>query len=334
LFGQRKNLLNFHFWRLLRDVIRFYREAERSGLLMPPEVTVREFLRLERYSQAFVDMHLIPMISAIWSTSGKSALDTPISTVVKFFANHGLLKLRNRPTWRTVFGGSQVYVWRLLNGTKINLQLGSHIRSISRPGRRIIITNAHGETRQHDTLVLATHADQALSLLANPSDQEQQILGKFLYEKNKVVLHSDHTQMPSERRVWSSWNVKQASTNFSPVTVTYWINKLQSLNCDNNYFVSLNPSSIDSSAKLHKEFFVSHPILDSQMTLAQRKLNTIQGENNTWFCGSYFGYGFHEDALVSGLEVAEALGAQRPWLRSADRNLNPHIRLPQNSPVL
>ena len=315
LFGQRKNLLNHKVWRLLRDLIRFYNESESKAALAPSNLTVGQFLEENQYSESFIDLHLIPMISAIWSTSGQTALQVPISSVVKFFSNHGLLKLRNRPSWRTILHGSHTYVWRLLNGTGTKIQLGRAIGSVSRSDSGVILRDIHGSALKHDVVVLATHADQALRLLSHPTGQERKLLGNFLYENNKIVLHSDQNLMPSLKKLWSSWNVRSTNRTSDPLTVTYWMNKLQNLNCQRNYFVSLNPPSITHSTQLHSEFCYSHPTLSSRMISSQHELHTIQGKNNTWFCGSYFGYGFHEDALVSGLQVAEALGAKRPWAK-------------------
>jgi predicted NAD/FAD-binding protein len=267
LFGQRKNLLNHRVWRLLRDLIRFYNESENKSALAPPNLTVGQFLEEHQYSKSFIDLHLIPLISAIWSTSGQTALQVPISSVVKFFSNHGLLKLHNRPSWRTISHGSHTYVWRLLNGTGTKIQLGRAIGSVSRSDSGVIVRDIHGSTLKHDVVVLATHADQALRLLSHPTKQERTLLGNFLYEKNKVVLHSDEKLMPSLKKLWSSWNVRSTNKTSDPLTVTYWMNKLQNLNCQRNYFVSLNPSSIDRSTQIYSEFSYSHPTQFREKTI-------------------------------------------------------------------
>ena len=259
LFGQRKNLLNPDAWQLLRGLLRFYKEAGSINASTHPDLTVGEFLKEGGYSKSFADLHLIPMISAIWSTSSQSTQRIPVSSIVRFFDNHGLLRFRNRPQWKTVCKGSRTYVWRLLNEASVNLQLG---------------------------------------------------------QENTVVVHNDDSLMPSLKKLWSSWNVQSSSRSPDRLTVTYWMNKLQALDCQKNYFVSLNPYDISCSKTIYREFSYSHPILDSQMLSAQQDLRLIQGKRNTWFCGSYFGYGFHEDALVSAIQVAEALGSMRPWRKS------------------
>ena len=316
LFGQRKNLLNPDAWQLLRGLLRFYKEAGSINVSTHPDLTVGEFLKEGGYSKSFADLHLIPMISAIWSTSSQSTQRIPVSSIVRFFDNHGLLRFRNRPQWKTVCKGSRTYVWRLLNEASVHLQLGQEISTISRTNNGVTVRDIHGATKKHDAVVLATHADQALRLLNAPTPSETQILGKCLYQKNIVVVHNDDSLMPSLKKLWSSWNVQSSSRSPDRLTVTYWMNKLQALDCQKNYFVSLNPYDISCSKTIYREFSYSHPILDSQMLSAQQDLRLIQGKRNTWFCGSYFGYGFHEDALVSAIQVAEALGSMRPWRKS------------------
>ena len=316
LFGQRKNLLNPEAWQLLRGLLKFYKEARSINVSTHRELTVGEFLKERGYSKSFTNLHLIPMISAIWSTSSQSTKRIPISLIVRFFDNHGLLSFRNRPQWKTVCKGSSVYVRRLLNEASVNLQLGQEISAISRTNNGVIVRNIQGVTKNYDAVVLATHADQALRLLTTPTTSETKILGKFFYQKNTVVVHNDDRLMPSHKKLWSSWNVKSTSRSPKKLIVTYWMNKLQALDCQKDYFVSLNPCDISCSKTIFREFSYSHPILDSQMLSAQKDLSLIQGKRNTWFCGSYCGYGFHEDGLVSAIQVAEALGSTPPWKKS------------------
>lgn len=316
LFAQQRNLFNPRFWIMLRDLLRFYRDtpshAGKLGL-----IGLGEFLEREGYGAAFRDDHLLPMAAAIWSAPASTLLEYPAEAFIRFCDNHGLLKLSNRPLWRTVKGGSRSYVECLTASYKDRVRIGCAAASIRRDGGHVTVTDVHGEARVFDHVVMASHADETLSLLDDPSSMEQNLLTAFRYSVNHAVLHEDKSLMPNRRSVWSSWNYlghRQEADAGSQLCVTYWMNRLQSLATDRQYFVTLNPRhQPDSSKVLHTQTY-THPVFDGRAMQAQKQLWQMQGERNTWYCGAYFGSGFHEDGLQAGLAVAEDLGGlRRPW---------------------
>jgi predicted NAD/FAD-binding protein len=314
LFAQRGNLVNLRFWRMLRDLVRFYRtapaDAERIGL-MPLD----EYLTEQGYCDAFRHDHLYPMAAAIWSTPAATIGSYPVASFVRFCENHSLLKLSGRPAWRTVTGGSRSYVQRLAQGFGDRLQLDAGVTAIDRHPAHVTVHTTRGEARRFDHVVVATHADQALRLLSQPDAEEQRLLGRFSYTQNRAVLHSDASLMPRRRRVWSSWNyASDRAGGSNALCVTYWMNRLQNIADDTPLFVTLNPIREPSPEHLIRTEHYEHPVFDAAAVGAQSELWNLQGVNRTWFCGAYFGSGFHEDGLQSGLAVAEALGeVRRPW---------------------
>lgn len=315
LFAQRRNLLRPRFWRMVADIRRFYRDAPRI-LTEDPEgrVSLGGYLAREGYSRPFIEDHLLPMGAAIWSTPTADMLDFPATAFVRFFANHALLTLGQRPRWRTVRGGSRSYVERIARDLGTAIRLAEPVTAVTRDAQGVAVETA--DSRIHyDQVVLACHADSALRLLRNPTADEDRLLGAFRYQDNKAVLHLDETLMPRARRAWSSWNVLTTSgRDRSPVAITYWMNRLQDLGDLPPVFVSLNPARDPATALTFFETTYSHPIFDHAAIAAQRDLWQLQGADRLWFCGSYFGSGFHEDGLQSGLAVAEALGGRkRPW---------------------
>jgi len=278
-------------------------------------VTLGAFLRSEGYSDTFVDDHIVPMGAAIWSTSMSEFVDYPAASFIDFYDNHGLLSFAGRPEWRTVRGGSRKYVRRLAADADMEVQLGTGIRQIVRHPGYVHLTDTRGIERPFDHVVVAAHADQALAMLDAPDAMEAGILGKFTYQRNRAVLHSDPNQMPRRRRLWSSWNYMKAQTGTeSDLSVTYWMNSLQNLLTSTDLFVSLNPKSGIDPAAVHGVYDYDHPVFSTEAVAAQADLWALQGHRRTWYCGSYFGYGFHEDGAQSGLAVAEQLGGvRRPW---------------------
>ena len=256
----------------------------------------------------------LPMAAAIWSAPAVAILGYPAASFLRFHDNHGLLKLRNRPPWRTVRGGSRAYVERLTRAYADRIRLAAGVTAVHRSGDVVKIRDSNGQVDTFDHVVVATHADQALALLSDPTAQEQRLLGAFRYSRNRAILHSDPALMPKRRAVWSSWNHighDGADAQACP-TVTYWMNSLQNLPHHTQLFVTLNPPREPREA-WHDEMY-EHPLFDSAALGAQQQLWSLQGQGNTWFCGAYFGAGFHEDGLQSGLAVAEALGGvRRPW---------------------
>ena len=316
LFGQKRNLARPRFWAMLADIRRFYRDAPRdAGLLADENVSLGDYLSRERYGAAFRDDHLVPMASAIWSARPADMLSYPAASFVRFYDNHGLLQLRDRPPWETVVGGSRAYVEKLTSSFADRIRRDTAVRAVRRAERGVIVTDSNGSSERYDHVVLASHADQALQSLADPSPAERDVLGAFRYSRNLAVLHTDDSFMPKRRSVWSSWNyLGSRDTAQDEVCVTYWMNCLQNIESDVPLFVTLNPGRPPRAGTLlHSEVY-EHPVFDAKASAAQRKLWGLQGQQNTWYCGAYFGSGFHEDGLQAGLAVAEQLGGmRRPW---------------------
>jgi predicted NAD/FAD-binding protein len=315
LFAQKRNLLRPGHWAMLRDLIRFYREAPellREGADRD-ELTLAAYLERHSYSRAFIDRHLLPMAAAIWSAPPSTMGAYPAASFVRFCDNHGLIRLRDRPQWRTVTGGSREYVRRLTARYADRVRLGRAVRRVWRHADQVTIEDEGGGTAAFDAVVVATHADEALALLGDPSATERSLLGAFRYQRNAVVLHTDAALMPRRRAVWSSWNYLGRSGGDAELSVTYWLNRLQSLPGDRQYFVTLNAGVPPRESTFLRRLVYDHPIYDTAATVAQRNLWRLQGERSTWFCGAYFGAGFHEDGLQAGLAAAEGLGVRRPW---------------------
>lgn len=316
LFGQRSNLVKPRFWRMMKDLLRFYKEAP-IFLKTPGEddLSLGAYLSREGYSEGFLKDHLLPIGAAIWSTTATEMREYPAKAFIRFFESHGLLLVRNRPQWRTVDGGSREYVKRLTRDFTYKIRF-SGVKSVLRHTDFVQITDVTGDIATYDHVVIATHADEAIAMLADPLSQEKQLLGSWRYTENKAVLHSDPVFMPKRKRVWSSWNFMEIekSKSGSSLCVTYWMNRLQSIDPENPLFLTLNPNAEPAPEKILEEFTYSHPYFDAAALATQNQLWDLQGKNRTWYCGSYFGYGFHEDALQSGLAVAEQLGGEkRPW---------------------
>ena len=314
-FGQRKNLIKRRFWQMAIDLLKFYREA--PLLLSNPHsanLSIGEYLVQNKYGDAFINDHLFPMGSAIWSTAPEQICDYPAEAFIKFMQSHGLLSLTNRPQWKTVAGGSQQYV-KVISEAFFDKIRFVGVKLICRFPDKVTVTDTDGNIENFDHVVVATHADEAYKLLQDPDQQEQLLLGKWQYSKNRAVLHTDSSFMPKRRRVWSSWNfINRKFNDDKKICVTYWMNRLQNLKTHQPLFVSLNPFDGLSPDSIICEFDYTHPYFDTDALLNQPKLWSLQGQQRTWYCGSYFGFGFHEDALQAGLAVAEQLGGMmRPW---------------------
>ena len=312
LFAQKRNLIRPRFLSMLRDLLRFYREAP-AAAFADPSITLGDYLRAGGYGEAFCRDHLLPIAAAIWSAPPEAMLAYPAASFIRFHANHGLLQISRRPEWRTVEGGSRTYVQKLTAAFADHVRLDCGATAVRRARDGVVVRDAQGGEALFDHAVLATHADQALTLLSDADGQERNVLGAFRYSRNLAVLHSDTRFMPRRRKAWSSWNFIGERDAPSGVCVTYWMNRLQSLP-GQNLFVTLNPPQPPHAGTLlHSEIY-EHPIFDSNAMEAQARLWSLQGRGNVWFCGSYFGAGFHEDGLQAGLAVAEQLGGvRRPW---------------------
>lgn len=318
LFSQRKNILQPRFLRMLADLLRFYKQA--PGLCNDrslQDVSLGTFLRRNRYSDAFIYDHLIPMGAAIWSSSIDEMLSFPTLAFLRFFQNHGLLRLTGRPEWRTVEGGSREYVRRLTATFSDRIRCGDPVTTVVRSDGQVIIATASGSRRTFDHVVIACHSDAALTLLAEPTDAERNILGNIHYQPNRAVLHTDTTLMPKRHTAWASWNYigTTAGDTGRSACITYWMNRLQTLQTSQPVFITLNPNRHIDPNKILQTRDYEHPVFDLAAMRAQSGLWDLQGRQNTWFCGAYFGSGFHEDGIQAGLAVAEMLGSRpRPWI--------------------
>lgn len=314
LFGQKRNLLRPGFHLMWRDILRFYREAP-ALLTTDDTATLGEYLARENYGQAFVQDHILPMGAAIWSASVDGIRDFPARAFVKFFANHGLLRVNNRPQWRTVTGGSREYVRRIA-GMLPDVRLATPVRAVRRTETGVTVhTEAGSEAFAH--AVLATHAPEALALLADATAEERTVLGAFRTTPNRAVLHTDARLMPRRKAVWSAWNVLSDARDdrAAALCVTYWMNRLQNLQTPDPLLVTLNPLVEPRVGTVLKDCTYHHPHFDAAALEAQARLPSIQGVNRIDFCGAWAGWGFHEDGLSSAVAAARRLGAEIPWAR-------------------
>lgn len=312
VFARRANAFSPCFLGMLVDVARFNRaglKAVAAGI--SHDVTLAEFVQRERLGAAFVADFLKPMASAIWSTPSSRILDFSAAAFLKFYDNHGLLRVLNMPVWRTVVGGSRRYVDKLAAPIAAKARLGAPVARILRRPEGLVVVDSRGAEDRFDAALVATHADTALSLLDRPTELEADVLGAFRYQPNVAYLHTDERQMPRSRRAWSSWNYLGDDEG---AAVTYWMNRLQPLTTKTNLFVTLNPRKPIAPEKIVSRFDYQHPMFDLGAERAQRRIWSLQGAAGVWYAGAHFGQGFHEDGLQAGLAAAEDLGGvRRPW---------------------
>lgn len=307
LFARRRNLLSPRHWRMIRDIMRFNRDAERleeQGSATSVEAYVRE----HGFSDAFLNNYLIPIGASIWSCPSGTFRSFPIRFVIDFLRNHGMLQVGDRPQWRVIKGGSKQYIEPLTRGFAEHIHVGTAVERIHRHIDRVEVYLTNAEVHQFDHVVLACHSDQALSMLDEPSDNERSLLGAFPYQVNETVLHTDESLLPKRRRAWGSWNYRIRSDNANAVAITYHINMLQSLQTKAQYCVTLNETDRIDPVKIIRTFRYHHPIFTLERDAAQARHHEVIGTNRTSFCGAYWGYGFHEDGVRSGVHVAEHFG--------------------------
>ena len=305
IFSNKKNIFNIHFLKMIREIISFYKTAPQLLNNDIQNTSLGDYLDQSKISEYFKNYHIIPMVAAIWSMPFSKAKDMPLKLFLNFFINHGLFKLKDRPQWFTVAGRSKSYVSKILPEISGEYYKNYKVKKITRSENNVRINiGANDDFVDYDGVVLACHANESLALLAEPSEQEKNILSEFQYVTNNAFLHTDEQLMPKNKIAWSSWNSisKQDLTN---TCVTYWLNLLQNLNTDKNYFLTLNPIQSIEPEKVIKKVIFTHPYFNLKNTNLQKDLKLLQGKNRTWFCGSYFGYGFHEDGLKSALEVVK-----------------------------
>jgi predicted NAD/FAD-binding protein len=310
-----RTLLNPRFWEVMREVVRFYRTAPADMRQMAADgLSLGEFLDACGYGRSFQEDHLLPQAAAIWSCSMQEIRTYPAASFLAFCDTHGLMRFSGRPRWRTVVGGSRSYVAAVAADFSGEIRLNAPVLSVRRAGGGVEVRDGSGATDRFDDVVLACHSDQTLRTLADPTPRERALLSVFRYTHNTVSLHSDPRMMPSRRHWWSSWNYLGHTGDHSEATVTYWMNLLQDLPTRTDLFVTLNPPSRLKLAGEVQRIDYEHPLFDGPAIAAQRQLWSLQGQRGVWFCGAYFGAGFHEDGLQAGLAVAEQLGGgRRPW---------------------
>ena len=311
LFCQRRNLVSPRFLRMLRDILRFYREAPALLGLAGAGPTLGEYLAANGYSAAFRDDHLVPMASALWSSTPTRILDFPVKHLAEFMANHQMLQTRDRPQWRVVKGGSQQYVRALRRNWKVRERVGCAVTRVTRENDGVRIDSAGGSER-YDHAVLACHSDQTLALLTDASDREHDILGAMPYQENDTVLHTDASLLPRRRSAWAGWNALVPKDASEQCTVSYCMNLLQSLDAPEPIVVTLNRTAHIAPEKILRRMRYHHPVYSQASVAAQKRKAEIQGVNRTWFAGAYWGWGFHEDGMRSAVDVANALGVRWP----------------------
>jgi predicted NAD/FAD-binding protein len=314
--GGGQNLLKPRFWSMSLDLLRFYRDAVADLRDASDDLTLGAYLDRRRYGPAFQCDHILPEAAAIWSSSVEDMRAYPARAFIRFFENHGLLNLRERPAWRTVVGGSRAYVDRIAAAFQGQVRLASPVASVVTTSSGVEVHTRAGCIDHFDRVLIAGHSDQALAMLATPSVAQLEVLGAIAYRENVAVLHTDASHMPRRRAAWSSWNyVGDGAGN--GCAVTYWMNRLQRLETSEPVFVTLNPAQPVAPERVLWQGTYDHPSFTADALRAQARLPEIQGEGHIWFAGAWCGSGFHEDGLKAGLDAAEAIGgALRPWLKA------------------
>ena len=299
IFANKLNLFNFNFLKMIKEIISFYKYAPSLLNVNNDEESLGDYLERSNLSKYFIEYHIIPMVAAIWSMPFSKAKEMPLKLFLNFFINHGLFKLKNRPQWYTVTNRSRAYVKKILEKISGEVFKNYKINNISRSDDNVRIS-IRNEYLDYDHVVLACHADQSLNILDEPTLKEKEVLSKFTYVPNRAFLHTDENLMPLRKKAWSSWN---SISKDNKTCVTYWLNKLQNLKTDKNYFLTLNPVEDIDEVKIIKKVNFTHPYFNNDNVKLQKELHLIQGKKRTWFCGSYFGFGFHEDGLKSSIEL-------------------------------
>jgi uncharacterized protein len=317
LFCQRRNLISPRFFGLIRDILRFNREARALLKALGPGPTLGEYLARERYGAAFRDEHLVPMVSALWSAPPRRVLEFPAKYLVQFLASHQMLQVSGRPPWRVVQGGSSTYIQALADRWRVNTRLGCAVTGIERSASHVALDTLAGRER-YDHVVLACHSDQALELLNEPTRAEREILGAIGYQPNRVILHTDASVMPQRPRAWAAWNALIPKEPDTACTASYWMNALQGIDSVEPLIVTLNPTRPIDPARVLRSLSYAHPVYTHAGVAARARKAEIQGARRSWFAGAYWGWGFHEDGMRSAVEVATALEA--PWVANAVRS--------------
>ena len=309
IFSNRQNLFNLRFIKMFFEIINFYKKCENLDINnLDKQITLGEYLKKIKKSKFFINYHIIPMVSAIWSMPPYEASQMPMVFFLNFFKNHGLFKLKNRPQWYTVSNRSKTYVNKILSSISGEYFKNYEINKVIRENNLVkVYYGSENEFFTYDKVVLASHADETMNIISDLNSQEREVLSNFKYRKNKAVIHSDESVMPKNRKAWCSWNSSLNPTNNQQSSVTYWLNQLQNLKINKNIFLTINPFFNINPALIYNTIDFTHPYYDEKALKNQSKLSSIQNINNTLYAGSYFGYGFHEDGIKSSIEMLKTL---------------------------
>lgn len=315
LFAQKKNLFRPKYIGMLKDITKFFKASKVILESEDSTTTLGEFVEELELGQWFKDYFLLPMGGAIWSCPVEQMLEFPAYTYVRFFENHGLLATEGQPQWYTVTGGSKNYVSKLTEGFKDKIRLNCGVSKVTRKNGKVEIIDEQGNTEAYDHVVMGSHGDESLNLLADASDDEKTILGNFKYQKNIAYLHRDKSLMPKNKNAWASWVYlsEEKEDNNPNIAVSYWMNLLQNIDNKHPLFVTLNPAKEPNPELVFNKHEFYHPVFTNEAIASQKQIDKIQGVQNTWFCGAYQRYGFHEDGIMSGVAVAKELGVDVPW---------------------
>ena len=312
LFAQKSNLIRFSFWNMLKDILKFNKYAANY---IDSDLTLGEVIKELKLSNWFKDYYLLAMGASIWSTPSSGMLDFPASSFIRFFDNHGLLTVNDQPQWYTVKGGSKEYVSKIIEPFKTNIKLNTSICKVIRNDDGVEIIEEEGNSVIYDQIIIATHSDQAISMIENPTKEEKEIIGSIKYQPNEMILHSDISFMQKRKNAWSSWVYlsEEMEDNSNNVSLSYWMNNLQNIDTNKDIIITLNPKRKPDIDKIYDTYVFHHPVFDINAIKAQKRLNEIQGKNNIWFAGAWQRYGFHEDGLLSAVNIAEKMGVNIPW---------------------
>lgn len=314
LFAQAQNIIRPQYWGMLSDILRFNKQAL-NYIDKDANITLEQCLNELKMGDWFKRYYLLAMGAAIWSCSVDTIMKFPAKTYLRFFKNHGLLSVNNRPQWYTVTGGSREYIKRLTQSFSDKIKLNTPVKSVKNQNNKVLVEDATGHVEEFDQVIFACHSDQALRMIDNPSGDLKDIIESFGYQENKIIVHSDLSFMPKRKKCWASWVYlsEEQEDKKDVVSLSYWMNNLQNLPKEYPIIVTLNPGRRPKEDLIMDEYTFSHPIFDLPAIKAQEKIDTIQGQNNFWFCGAYQRYGFHEDGLLSAVKVAKKIGVDIPW---------------------
>lgn len=315
LLAQKRNLLRPKFWRMINDILTFNKQAL-AFVEKNPQASMQQCLDDLGMQEWFKHYYLLAMGGAIWSTPLQEMLKFPAKTMIQFFDNHGLLTVNDQPQWFTVQGGSRSYVSRLTASFANKIRLNCGVKRVIRTEQGVIVEDTQGNSEQYDEVIFACHSDQAIAMIEKPTTEEQQILGNVHYLPNRVIVHSDLRFMPKRKQAWSSWVYlsREREDQSNTVSLTYWMNNLQPINCDKPILVTLNPTELPDPKLTYDDHWFDHPQFDQSAINAQQRIEEIQGKDRLWFCGAWQRYGFHEDGLASAVNVAAKFGIKAPWL--------------------